>query len=280
MRDMDMEELSKSQIVLLTLLVSFVTSMATGIVSVSLMGQTPPAVAQTVNRVIERTVETVVPSDAQPAAAATVITQEKTVVVKESDLVAQAVAKASPSIVRAYTSGSSEAIFLGLGVVVNGTGLIVLDAALLDERAEAVIVLSDGTRLRAFVVNRNKIAGTAFLEPATTTIDGKPVPAWSAAQLSVGTPTLGESTVVIAGRSTTRIAGALVTALAPKSDDVPLALIETDVSASDILPGSPLVNTNGAVIGFSTGVSRAEGATSFVPAVGLMPPMKGDMTAK
>ena len=34
---MNMEELSKSQIVLLTLLVSFVTSIATGIVTVSLM---------------------------------------------------------------------------------------------------------------------------------------------------------------------------------------------------------------------------------------------------
>ena len=51
---MDMEELSKSQIILLTLLVSFVTSIATGIVTVSLMNQAPPAIAQTVNRIIER----------------------------------------------------------------------------------------------------------------------------------------------------------------------------------------------------------------------------------
>ena len=72
---MDMEHLSKSQIVLLTLLVSFVTSIATGIVTVSLMDQAPPAIAQTVNRIIERTVEKVVSSG--QSAAATVVTQEK-----------------------------------------------------------------------------------------------------------------------------------------------------------------------------------------------------------
>ena len=85
---MDIEHLSKSQIVLLTLLVSFVTSIATGIVTVSLMDQAPPAIAQTVNRIVERTVEKAVPLG---QAASTVVTTEKTVVVKESDLIVQAV---------------------------------------------------------------------------------------------------------------------------------------------------------------------------------------------
>ena len=55
-RTMEMEKLNKSQIVLLTLLVSFVTLIATGVVTVSLMDQAPPAIAQTVNRIVERTV--------------------------------------------------------------------------------------------------------------------------------------------------------------------------------------------------------------------------------
>lgn len=56
-----MEDLTKQQIVLVTILVSFVTSIATGIITVSMMNQAPQTFTQTVNRVVERTIERVVP---------------------------------------------------------------------------------------------------------------------------------------------------------------------------------------------------------------------------
>lgn len=56
---MDIEDLNKTQLLLLTLLVNFVTSIATGVIIVSLLDDTSPTVTQTVNRIVERTVESV-----------------------------------------------------------------------------------------------------------------------------------------------------------------------------------------------------------------------------
>ncbi|MFA7302309.1 MAG: hypothetical protein WC030_00995 [Candidatus Paceibacterota bacterium] len=56
---MDIEELSKAQLILLTLLINFIMSVATGILTVSLLDQAPAVVTQTINRVVDHTVETV-----------------------------------------------------------------------------------------------------------------------------------------------------------------------------------------------------------------------------
>lgn len=56
---MDIQELDKKQLILLTLLITFVVSIGTGIVTVSLMKQVPQTVPQTINNVIQRTIEKV-----------------------------------------------------------------------------------------------------------------------------------------------------------------------------------------------------------------------------
>lgn len=56
---MDIKELDKKQLILLTLLITFVVSIGTGIVTVSLMKQMPQSVPQTINNVIQRTIEKV-----------------------------------------------------------------------------------------------------------------------------------------------------------------------------------------------------------------------------
>ena len=60
---MDIKDLNKSQLILLALLISFVTSIASAIATVSLMEQVPAPVTQTINRVIQNTIEKIVPSD-------------------------------------------------------------------------------------------------------------------------------------------------------------------------------------------------------------------------
>lgn len=257
----DIERLNKSQIVLLALLVSFVTSIATGIVTVSLMEQAPPAIAQTVNRVIERTVETVNPSDSNGQTAATVVTQEKTIVVKETDLISQAVQKVSPSLVRIYEHGDENPALLALGVVIDNKGSVITDSSALTD-SDFFVSVGGGPKVRMFVHARDKESGFAFLQPATSTNAGV---TWQAAAIGSDRQVLGSTVVGLAGKSATRILPGIVTAI-PEG-----AIIDTDLDDSFILPGTPIMNTDGSIVGVSTSVSRASSPSGFLSSIVLLP---------
>ena len=275
MRAMDLEELSKSQIILLTLLVSFVTSIATGIVTVSLMDQAPPAIAQTVNRIVERTVEKVVSLPSQTAAA---VTTEKTVVIKESDLISDAVAKMTPSVVRLYDGVGKDAAFLGLGVVIDPAGSIVVDASTLGAMNEVVARLSDGSEVMAQLSTSTPYAGIAILNAATSTTEGKST-RFSPAIISMVRPVLGQSVVALSGKTIPRVTSGIVTALIPRGETED-AIIDTSVSSDFITGGSPLVSTEGSLIGISTSLSRVSSGQSFVAASTLVGKSAGNSSEK
>jgi len=105
---MNIEELSKSQLILLTILVNFVTSVATGILTVSLLDHAPAFVTQTVNRVVERTIETVA------AAAPAAIIQAPAP--SNQDLVTSAIGAVASRAVAIYSAGtgtSTPAVSIG-----------------------------------------------------------------------------------------------------------------------------------------------------------------------
>lgn len=272
---MDMEHLSKSQIVLLTLLVSFFTSIATGIVTVSLMDQAPPVVSQIVNRVIEKTVETVTAPTQKGQTATTIVTQEKTVVIKESDQIAKAVDRTSMSLVRIYTSDSAEAAFIGIGIVLDAGGTIIADTGALDEHADVSLVLPDGSRVRAFVTRRDSSVGLAFLQSATTTETqaGPKTIVWKPIAIATDRPVLGSSAVALSGKTSSRIGDGLVTSLIKTEGGY---VIDTNITESSIMKGSPLIDTSGNLIGVSTGVARSSSSQGFIVASVLLAPAKKD----
>ncbi|KND51810.1 MAG: hypothetical protein ABA06_00940 [Parcubacteria bacterium C7867-001] len=70
---MNIEELSNTQLLLLTVLVNFVVAIATGVLTVSFLDQAPATVTQTVNQIVDHTIETVtqqVPGVATPTPSA------------------------------------------------------------------------------------------------------------------------------------------------------------------------------------------------------------------
>ena len=262
---MDIEELSKSQTVLLVLLVSFVTSMATGIVTVSLMDQAPTSVAQTVNRVIQQTIKEVT-APSETAAAAT--TQPpKTVVVKESDEIAGAIAKSSASVVRLYSADGST--FLGLAVVVDAQGTLITDSAAVGSAQGISVSIDKGTTVGASVFGHDASLGVSFLSIASSTLSTT-TPLWVPFSGSAHAPVLGETIVLLAGETNPSISSGLVSSLVPASD-TSVGLVKTDILGDNVLYGSPIIDVNGNLVGLNTEVSRASSANAFIPASLIFP---------
>ena len=124
---MDIKELNKSQLILLAVLLSFVTSIATGITTVTLMQQAPVSITTPINRVVQQTIEKIQQVEGKT------ITQ--TVIVKEEDLVVDAIAK-NKSAVFSITKeiqdadGKTVEVSAGRGFAISVDGIIVADATL------------------------------------------------------------------------------------------------------------------------------------------------------
>ena len=149
----NMENLTKHQLILVALLISFVTSIATGIVTVSLMDQAPKGVTQTINRVVERTVERVVTEPPKKGGAVV----KETIVVKEEDKIIEAIEKNAKSMVRIYkvepvsTEEKPLKSFVGLGIIISKEGDIVTDGAIISETSSYSVVLNDSKEYKVSV---------------------------------------------------------------------------------------------------------------------------------
>lgn len=275
---MDIEHLTKSQIVLLVLLVSFVTSIATGIVTVTLLEEAPPVVTQTINRVVEHTVERVVPGETQTA---TVIETEKTVVVNEEDLITSAIEKNVDKIVKIYRDTTDGPLYIGVGVLVSKDGVVAAatDKSILSTGTNNLytVVLSNGKEIQGEMGLTTSDKPTALIKLTFTKEDG--VVPGSIKYSDINGLKLGQTIVTMYGRTRTSIALGIISGLDEKSVDVvheegsseePITIsvlqaIETNIDDSKIGKGSVLLNLFGEVVGISTLESRLHGGSDFTP---------------
>src|SRR3989344_8073210 len=155
---MDIKDLNKSQLILLAVLLSFVTSIATGITTVSLMQQAPASFTVPVNREIRQTVEKIQQVEGK--------TTVQTVVVKEEDLVVDAIAKNKSAVFTITkeildTELKTVEVSAGRGFAVS-KDTIVADAVLVFEKG-AYYVKNDSGKFKADFVSSDK-DGFSFLK--------------------------------------------------------------------------------------------------------------------
>lgn len=149
---MDIKDLNKPQLILLAVLLSFVTSIATGITTVTLMQQAPASFTTPVNNVIKQTIEKI-----QQVEGKTVV---QTVVVKEEDLVVDAIAKNKSAV---FTVGKETAdadgkiieISAGRGFAVSTDGTIAVDGNLVPEGG-VYYLKNDSGKFKADFILRDK----------------------------------------------------------------------------------------------------------------------------
>ena len=251
-----MEDLTNSQIVLLAILISFVTSMASAIITTSLLDEAPIQVGQTVNRVVERTIERVVPEESNGEAE---IIRE-TIVVTEDDQVVSAIGKNEPSLVRIVSGG----LVIGVGFVIDSDGTIITDGTLVAQGVTYIAKTTSGDiEVQTFYDPNDKIA---LLKPTVSITDSPSI------NLIATIPKLGQTVVSLGGFSSNAILTGRVLQLAQIETGTTTPAVNTDIASisTDVIsasPGSILMNLSGEVVGMRIG-SLAQG--DFLPSAKIL----------
>ncbi|MDO8620556.1 MAG: serine protease [bacterium] len=287
-----MEHLNKQQLILLALLVSFVTSIATGIITVSLMDQAPQGITQTINRVVEKTIERVVTEPAKQTASLVsgeqqreVVTKE-TIVVKVDDLIIGAIEKNTGSVIRIReVKGEGATNFAGLGLVVSREGLIAADISVAyrktDSAGNAIAesyqgVFPDGRIFPLNIVYSNQGAGLIFFQVMLQDKE-KGVYRFRVPEFGVGELKLGQAVVALSGDDTNAVSTGIISNLVQRNVQKPIdpatttpqfaketVAIKTDIRSTELVSGSILLSLMGEVIGLNAG-SLSANRNTFLP---------------
>lgn len=266
---MDVEHLSKTQIVLLVLLCTFVASIATAIVTVSLLAQAPPAVPQTVNHIIQRTVEAVSPTNDEETPVTTV--KETTVVVKEDELLSGTIASsfAKLGIIHEGIGTSTPVVALGTPV---GNYLITDSTSVTETHA-----VEFGTDVLMYKVDSTlPEVGIAILK----LVEGKAPQGFRIADVTQ--VKLGQSVVSLPAPTGSRVGIGSVTAkytlgrIGKDEDEVASRAVDTNIGGKVTL-GAPLLTAFGDILGVATSISQGPsgGPGTFVALSDISPLFSG-----
>ena len=239
---------------------SFIISIATGIITVAMLQVAPETVTNTVNKVVEHTIERIVSGTSTNVTnnpTVTNVTKQVTVYAKEDDLVVSAVEKNQPRIALIYARGNASSTEpVGIGFVVSRDGLIVTETqSLLGSGAPGenyTVRLGDQSYSASPLPNQETKQQVYFLKlkdlSASSTIDA----------VSYGRsdyPRVAQTLVVLGGSDGTSVFKATVSKLrftkpdATSSPEQLLTGMMTNPKIPDQNDGALVVNLDGQVVG-------------------------------
>ena len=224
---MDIKDLNKSQLILLAVLLSFITSIATGITTVTLMQQAPASVTVPVNRIIRQTVEKIQQVEGK--------TTVQTVVVKEEDLVVDAIAKNRDATFALSQGEDFAEIPAGRAFAVSPEGIIVADAFFAPDEAIYHATNASG-KFRAHFVATEK--GFSFLKL------GAPVNATD--KLTYSVPVAGDIEKMKAGQKIIVLGKNIATSIFEAND--------VNISVTSESAGALVLNLDGEALGIALSV--------------------------
>jgi hypothetical protein len=247
---MDIKDLNKSQLILLAVLLSFVTSIATGITTVTLMQQAPTSFTVPVNRVIQQTVEKIQQVEGK--------TVTQTVVVKEEDLVVDAIAKnkeATYVVTKEVVDSDGKNIEASYGRAfsVSTDGVLVADGNFVSDKG-TYYVKNDSGKFKATFISLDK-TGFSFLKM------GDPVDDKS--KLAIILPNFGDFDKMKAGQKVI-VLGNNISTLIFEGKTI-------DINATKANAGSIVLNIDGEVVGIILA-----GETSFVSIKSILESLKAN----
>ncbi|PCI19984.1 hypothetical protein COB64_02720 [Candidatus Wolfebacteria bacterium] len=251
---MDIEKLTKAQLILLVLLVSFVTSIATGITTVTLMNQAPPEIIQPITRVVQNTVEKILPSEVRE------ITTTNTIIIKEEDLIIEAINENLSHVVTIYIKGDDETddIESGTGFLISSRGEIVTNKFTVSQSGEYVIKIDD-TSFELEILGEDEY-GYAYLQPVE--IEGDQPVFATTLQAAESSLNIGQNVISLSGNPVVitigRIAGFESTSVIDEDTEIETKTLEKILITSDAkktVSGDPVINSDGELVGFISGGS-------------------------
>ena len=285
--------MTKHQLVLLILLVSFVTALVTGIVAVTLINQAPQPITQTIQRVVEKTIGALpepLKKDEKKELETSALARDvliEDIAKRISQAVVSVVATKDIPVIEQYfinpfpgddffgdvripqfrqRGTEKRQISSGSGFFVSPDGFLITNKHVVEDiDAEYSIIMNDGRKLKARVLARDPLNDMAVLKADGS--DFPIVPFGDSDSAKVGHTVivignaLGEfqntvSVGVVSGLRRT------ITASGSKSGPEELAeVMQTDAAINPGNSGGPVLNLRGEAVGLS--VAMAAGAENI-----------------